>query len=148
MPRPVVPMALAPRAASRALSSATCDGRISGQLGEMRRRANTSTPVSISVCASLEQRFQRQHHAIADEALHVLVQDAGGDQRQHGLLAADDQRVAGVVAALEARHRGGAFGQQVDDLALALVAPLGPDDDDEFAHETNRARRALYETLE
>ena len=30
----------------------TCDGRISGQLGETRSRANTSTPVSISVCAS------------------------------------------------------------------------------------------------
>ena len=81
-----------------------------------------------------EQRFQRQHHAVADEALHVLVQDSRRDQRQHGLLAADDQRVAGVVSALETRHRGGALGEQVDDLALALVAPLGADDDDEFAH--------------
>src|SRR5262245_27618800 len=52
MPRPVVPMALAPRAASRALSSATCDGRISGQFGEIRSRANTSTPWSIRVWAS------------------------------------------------------------------------------------------------
>ena len=82
-----------------------------------------------------EQRFERQHHAVADEALHVLVQDSRRDQRQDGLLAADDQRVAGVVAALETRHRGRALGQQVDDLALALVAPLGADDDDEFAHD-------------
>ncbi len=84
-----------------------------------------------------EQRFQRQHHAVADEALHVLVQDSRRNERQHGLLAADDQRVAGVVAALESRDRGGALGEQVDDLALALVAPLGPDDDDEFAHDLN-----------
>ena len=139
MPRPVVPMAFAPRACSRALSSATCEGRISGQFGEMRRRSNTGTPWSISVCASLEQRLERQHHAVADEAAHVLVQDAGGDQRQDGLLAADDERMAGVVAALEARHRGGTLGQQVDDLAFALIAPLGADDDDEFAHDDPRA---------
>ena len=57
-----------------------------------------------------------------------------GNQRQDGLAAADHQRVAGVVAALEARDRGGALGQQVDDLALAFIAPLGADDDDELAH--------------
>ncbi len=81
-----------------------------------------------------QQRLERQHHAVADEAAHVLAQDAGGNQRQDGLLAADHQGVAGVVAALEARHRGDALGEQVDDLALALVAPLGADDDDELAH--------------
>ena len=50
------------------------------------------------------------------------------------LLAADDQRVAGVVPALEARDRGGALGEQVDDLAFAFIAPLGADDDHELAH--------------
>ena len=43
---------------------------------------------------------------------------------QDGLLAIDDQRVAGVVAALEAHDGADFLGQQVDDLALALVAPL------------------------
>ena len=42
-------------------------------------------------------------------------------------LAADHQRVAGVVAALEAHDDVGALGQPVDDLAFALVAPLGAD---------------------
>ncbi len=46
---------------------------------------------------------------------------------QDGLLAVDDQRVARVVAALEAHHQVGAARQPVDDLALALVAPLGAD---------------------
>jgi hypothetical protein len=36
--------------------------------------------------------------------------------------------VAGVVPTLEARDRTDAFGQQVDDLALAFVAPLCPED--------------------
>jgi hypothetical protein len=35
----------------------------------------------------------------------------------------------GVVAALETRDGGDVVGQPVDDLALALVAPLGADDD-------------------
>src|SRR6185295_16430452 len=99
-----------------------------------------------------EQRLERQDHAVADQALHVLVKDPRRDQRQHGLLAADDQRVPGVVTALEAGHRGGALGQQVDDLALALVAPLGADDDDEFAHEglpkkTGRSRANKMKTV-
>ena len=81
-----------------------------------------------------EQRLQRQHHAVADEAADVLAEDAGGNQGQDGLAAADDQRVPGVVSALEARDRGGALRQQIDDLALALIAPLGADDDDEFTH--------------
>jgi hypothetical protein len=49
---------------------------------------------------------------------------------QRSLLAADDQRVAGIVAALEAHHALGVIGQPIDDLALTFVAPLGTDDDD------------------
>ena len=66
---------------------------------------------------------------------HVLAQDAGGNQPQHGLAAADDERVAGVVPALEAHDALRALGQPVDDLALAFVAPLGADDDDVLAHD-------------
>jgi hypothetical protein len=42
--------------------------------------------------------------------------------------------VARVVAALEPNHAMGVLGQPVDDLALALVTPLGADNDDVFAH--------------
>ena len=66
-------------------------------------------------------------------------------QRQLVGLVADDQRVAGVVAALEAHHHVGAAGEPVDDLALALVAPLGADDGD-VTHENSpmvAARAAL-----
>ena len=61
--------------------------------------------------------------------MDARVQDARGNQREHRLDAVDDQRVAGVVPALEPHDRRGALGQQVDDLALALVTPLGADDD-------------------
>jgi hypothetical protein len=37
--------------------------------------------------------------------------------------------VAGVVAALETHHALSVIGQPVDDLALAFITPLGPDDD-------------------
>ncbi len=67
-----------------------------------------------------------EDHAIADDR-----QRAGDDAaRQQGELVdlvTDDQRVAGVVPALEAHHAIGAAGEPVDDLALALVAPLGAD---------------------
>ncbi len=42
--------------------------------------------------------------------------------------------MTGVVAALEAHYRGRPVGQQVDDLALSLVSPLGSYDDNALAH--------------
>jgi hypothetical protein len=46
-----------------------------------------------------------------------------------GLAVADD-RVTGVVPTLEADDEIGVLGQEVDDLSLALVAPLGTDNDE------------------
>jgi hypothetical protein len=43
------------------------------------------------------------------------------------LLAVADDGVAGVVPALEADHDVGLLREQIHDLALALIAPLGPD---------------------
>ena len=86
--------------------------------------------VAFELADFLLQRGRRQHHAVADQAQRVVAQDAGRDQVQDGLLAADDQRVAGVVAALEAHDGADLLGQQVDDLALAFIAPLGTENDD------------------
>ncbi len=77
----------------------------------------------------LDQRLGRQHHAVADVADDTIAQDAGGHQVQYRLLAADHQRVAGIVAALEAHHALRMVGEPVDDLALAFVAPLRADHD-------------------
>src|SRR5450759_5881936 len=65
----------------------------------------------------------------------MLAQDARGDERENRLLAADHERVAGVVPALKARHGDRALGHEVNDLALALIPPLGADHDDELAHD-------------
>ena len=83
-----------------------------------------------------DQRVRRQHHAVTDETGDAFVQDARRDQVQDRLRAADDQGVPGVVAALETHHRAGTLGEEVDHLALALVAPLGTDHDDRFRHST------------
>ena len=76
-----------------------------------------------------KQRFEGDHDAIADQALHARVEDAGRDQRQHRLGAVDDERVAGIVPALETRDCADPLGKQVHDLAFAFVTPLGADDD-------------------
>ncbi len=76
------------------------------------------------------QRGGRQHHAVADQAERVIAQDARRDEVQDGLLALDDQRMARVVATLETRDGADTFGEEIDDLALALVAPLRAENDD------------------
>jgi len=52
------------------------------------------------------------------------------DQSQNGLLAADDERVASVVAALEPHHAFCMIGKPIDDFPFAFVTPLGSDHDD------------------
>jgi hypothetical protein len=103
-------------------------GMISGVAG-LKPRAHFDA-LGLELADFLLQRGRRQHDPVADQAQHVLAHDPGRDQMQHGLLAADDQRVAGVVPTLEARDRTDLLGQQVDDLALAFVVPLGTEDDD------------------
>ena len=76
-----------------------------------------------------EQRRQVDDDAVADHRHDVVVEDAARDQLQGVAVAADDDGVAGVVAALVAHDVGVLLGQQVDDLGLALVTPLGADDD-------------------
>ena len=77
-----------------------------------------------------EERLRIEHDAVADDALRTRVQDAGRNLVQDELAIADHDRVAGVGAALVAHHEVGLLGQHVDQLALALVAPLRADDHD------------------
>ena len=70
-----------------------------------------------------------QHNAIADQAGLALVQDTGRDKVQDGLLTLNLEGVAGVVAALEAHDDLTCGTEHINDLALAFVAPLRPDDD-------------------
>jgi hypothetical protein len=56
------------------------------------------------------------------------MEDPGWDQVQLELLVAANDRVAGVVAALEADDELGPLGEQIGHLSLPFVAPLGADD--------------------
>src|SRR6202023_707129 len=73
----------------------------------------------------LEQRFSRQHHTVADVARDAGAHDARRNQSQYGLAAADNQRMACIVAALEAHYALRMISQPVDDLAFALTPPWG-----------------------
>jgi hypothetical protein len=53
---------------------------------------------------------------------------------QHRLLTADDEGVASIVAALESRYCRDPVCEEVDNLAFALVTPLGADDDNASTH--------------
>ena len=75
----------------------------------------------------LQQHLRIEHHPVADHAGLLRVEDPRGDQVELELLAVADDRVTGVVAALEADDHRSVLGEQVGDLALALVAPLGAD---------------------
>src|SRR5215470_11248268 len=70
-----------------------------------------------------------EHDAVADDRQLAGSHDPGGQKRQLEGDAVDHQRMACIMAALEADHDVGLLGEPVDDLALALVAPLGTDHD-------------------
>ena len=96
----------------------------------LMRRPDTSTPLGAQLVELVGQHLRVDHDAVADHAQLARVEDPGRDQVELPRLALADDRVAGVVAALEADHQVGLLGEQVGDLALALVAPLGADDHD------------------
>ncbi len=78
----------------------------------------------------LEQHARVDHDAVADHRELAGVEDPGRDEVELEHLVVADDRVAGVVAALEADDHVGPLGEEVGDLSLPLVPPLGPDDDD------------------
>ena len=84
-------------------------------------------PAPAQLVELVGQHLRVDHDAVPDHAQRVLVQDPRRDQVQLERLPAADDRVAGVVAALEAHDGVGPLGEQVGDLSLAFVAPLGAD---------------------
>jgi hypothetical protein len=70
--------------------------------------------------------------AAADHADGVRVDHAGGDEVQLECLPAGGDGVAGVVSAVVAGDDVSLGGKQVDDAALAFIAPLGANDDIEW----------------
>ena len=94
----------------------------------------TRTPCPSSAIDFGDQRMRVEHDAVADDGKLPRTHDPGGQQPQLEGDSADDQRVAGIMPALEAHHDIGALRQPVDDLAFPLVPPLRADDYD-VGHE-------------
>ncbi|COY22137.1 Uncharacterised protein [Mycobacterium tuberculosis] len=79
----------------------------------------------------IEQDTGIDHHAVADNVGDPGRQHTRRDEMQCEILAGrQDDGVPGVVAPLIAHHPLHAATQQVGGLTLALVAPLGADEDD------------------
>ena len=76
----------------------------------------------------VDQRDRVDDDAVADDRRDVRVEHAGRREPELEDLVAADDGVAGVVAALVAHDHRDLLGQEVGRLALALVAPLEPDD--------------------
>ena len=74
-----------------------------------------------------DERDRIDDDAVADHANFPRPQNAGRDQVQNIFLAAVDDGVSGVVAALAADDDIRLLGQDVDDFAFAFIAPLGAD---------------------
>ncbi len=77
-----------------------------------------------------DEMVRIEHDAVADHRELARPHNAGWQQRELEDLIADDQRMAGVVAALEAHDDIRLERQPIDDLAFSLVAPLGADHHD------------------
>src|SRR5262249_20717261 len=91
-------------------------------------------PVVGEVAAGLQgvdlanEHVRVDDHARPHHAHLARVEDAGGHEVQDRLLALHHQRVPGVVAAVVAHDHVGVGGEEIDDLPLSLVTPLGADD--------------------
>jgi hypothetical protein len=77
----------------------------------------------------VDERMRIEDDAVADHRKLAGTHHPGGQQRElvHG--SPDDERMTGIVAALKAHDHVRLLGEPIDDLAFALVAPLGAHDD-------------------
>ena len=85
------------------------------------------------------QHLRVDHHAVADRAQLARIQDSRRDQVELPRHTVAHDGVPGVVAALEADHHVRLLREEIDDLALTLVAPLGAHD-----HDAGHVVRSVY----
>ena len=72
-----------------------------------------------------QERDGIEDDSVADNTFAPRPKYAAGNELQHELVFADDDRVPGVMSAGVARHSGKPLAEHVYDFSLALVAPLG-----------------------
>ena len=148
MPRLVVPILVPPREAGFAVGVEFAVQRQDQRdvLGDLERVRRHLDALPADLLDLVDEVIRVEHDAVADDRELAWTDDARGQQRELEHLAVDHQRVAGVVAALEADDDIGADRQPVDDLAFPLVAPLGADHDDIGHRRQPSARLERHET--
>ena len=106
-----------------------------GMVGDLERLRRDGYALLVDALHFVEEMPGIDHDAVADDGELAGAHHARGQQRQLIGDAIDDERVAGIVTALETHHHIGAGGQPIDDLAFTFVAPLGTDNHNIAAHQ-------------
>jgi hypothetical protein len=92
------------------------------------RRPDLEVSIPLAEAVELGQGRRVDDDARSDDRGDVRVEHARGNEVELEHLVAEHDRVARVVAALVAHDHRHLLGQEVGRLALALIAPLEPDD--------------------
>ncbi len=97
-------------------------------IGEKEARADVNAEREQLVHLG-EQGHGIEDDAVADNGDAVGAEGSAGNELEHEALAVNDDGVAGVVAAGIAGNDGKVSAKNVNDLALAFIAPLGAEND-------------------
>ena len=95
-----------------------------------------SDAIGFQLTHFLEQRLRRQDDAVANQTVNMLTQDTGRDQMKRRSPAVNHQGMAGIVSALEANNGRDLVGQQINNLTLAFITPLGAQHNNVFTHDS------------
>ncbi len=106
---------------------------------ETKRLPSTFTPAARSEATSFKKGQRINHDAIADYACALRPQNTARHKLQDEFFPIDDDRMSGIMAAGIPSHYGKSLREHVDDLAFALVAPLGSDNDRSLASARSTA---------
>ena len=87
-------------------------------------------PASDKCVELLKEHRNIDDDAVGDDGHNALRENARWQKVQRVLLGADDNGVAGIVAAVEFDDIIDAVTEQVGSLALSFIAPLGADQND------------------
>ena len=78
----------------------------------------------------LQENLGIHYDAVSNDANLIGVEGPGGNQVQDRFYPVDDERMTGIVAALEAHHEVRVLGKEIDDFPFPLVSPLCSDNRD------------------
>jgi hypothetical protein len=101
-----------------------------GQFADLELGVVLQVVAGLELVDLREKHLRVHHHPVADHALLSGVKDSGRDQVEDEFLPTDHKRVPGVVPPGGTRNRVHELGVDVDNFSLALVTPLGAEDDD------------------